>query len=140
MWRRATSRQPERIIGDAEAILIRWSYSVTQQGALHIVPSGPGLDPEELGGFLRILTDVFSGEPPKSVVFDLRRVRFLGPNWTLVLAMFIDFAQKIDAPCHVAGVHGQPAAAAALYNRSDVLSQLLRDDCDASLTDKRQSA
>jgi len=140
MWRRATDSELSQILGRAEALLGRWRYSLTSRGALCIEPVGPELAAEEIGGFLRLLLDVFSAEPPTEVIFDLGQVEHLGPSWTLVLAMMIDFAQKIDAPCSIAGVHGQPAAAASLYNRSPMVAQLLTTDSRASLNDQRLSA
>jgi|GEM_PF-1749563 len=140
MWRRASESESSQILGRAEALLGRWRYSLTARGALCIEPVGPELAAEEIGGFLRLLLDVFATEPPTEVIFDLGQVEQLGPSWTLVLAMLIDFAQKIDAPCSIAGVHGQPAAAASLYNRSPLVARLLTANQRASLNDQRRSA
>ena len=140
MWRRASKNELNQILSNAEALLGRWHFSLTTRGALLIEPAGPDLAAEEIGGFLRLLLDVFAAEPPTEVIFDLGQVEQLGPSWTLVLAMLIDFAQKIDAPCSIAGVHGQPAAAASLYNQSPMVARLLAANQRASLNNNRRSA
>ncbi|MCB9855041.1 MAG: hypothetical protein H6818_05080 [Phycisphaerales bacterium] len=130
-----------RIVEDAERTLNRWKYAVAENGGLWIRPSGPRLNTKELGGFLRLLTDVFAEDPPTEIVFNMSAVKYLGPNWTLALALFIDFAQRLNVPCHIDGIHGQPAAVANLYNRSPQVRALVNSACDGALLESaRQSA
>jgi len=51
----------------------------------------------------------------RELVFDLGRVESFGDQWTLVLAEFVRLARQTGIPCRVAALHGQPAAAAAMY-------------------------
>jgi len=129
-----------RVVENAERTLNRWKYAVAENGGLWIRPAGPRLNTKELGAFLRLLTDVFADEPPTEVVFNMDAVNYLGPNWTLALAMFIDFARQLGVPCHFDGIHGQPAAVADLYNRSPQVRALV-GACDGALLNlARQSA
>lgn len=140
MMRRDVDRNLLRIVQDAERTLNRWKYAVDENGGLWIRPAGPRLNTNELGSFLRLLTDVFAEDPPTEVVFNMSAVKYLGPNWTLALALFIDFAQRLNVPCHIDGVEGQPAAVANLYNRSPQVRALV-SACDGALLDSaRQSA
>lgn len=140
MTRKDVNRKLSRIVEDAERVLNRWRYAVSENGGLWIRPAGPRLSTKELSGFLRLLKDVFAADPPTEVVFNMNEVRFLGPNWTLALAMFIDFAQQLGVPCHIDGVQGQPAAAASLYNRSPQVRALISACDGTSLESARQSA
>ena len=108
--RRDVDRKLLGIVADAERVLSRWQYAVAENGGLWIRPAGPRLNPKDLTGFLRLLTNVFEEDPPTEVVFNLNAVRYMGPNWTLVLALFVDFAQRLNIPCHIDGARGQPAA------------------------------
>jgi len=140
MSRRDVDKRLQQVVEEAERILRRWQYSVAADGGLQIHPTGPRLQTEELGGFLRLLTDVFASEPPREIVFDMSAVRYLGPNWTLALAMFIDFAQSVGAPCRIDGARGQPAAAAAMYHRSPQVRALLSERDGTPLDSARRSA
>lgn len=49
------------------------------------------------------------------VVFDLAAVTQLGPQWTVVVALLIDFARRIPAACEMVNLSGQPAAVVAMF-------------------------
>lgn len=140
MMRREIDRKLLRIVEDAERVLTRWRYAVSESGGLWIRPEGPRLNTKELSGFLRLLTDVFADDPPTEVVFNLSAVRYLGPNWTLALALLINFAQRLNVPCQIDGARGQPAAVAALYVRSPQVRALVSACDGASFDSARQSA
>lgn len=138
--RRNLDKSLLRIVANAERMLNRWKYAVAENGGLWILPAGPRLNPKELSGFLRLLADVFAEDPPTEVVFNLQSIRYIGPNWTLVLALFVDFAQRLNVPCHVEGAKGQPAAVVSLYQRSPQVRALVNACDGASLAAARQSA
>lgn len=124
-------RKMRRIIEEAEHLLDRWAFVFAEDGSLRIRPEGPTLEARELAGFLRLLADVFKDAPPRRVVFDLGQVQYIGPRWTEVLALFIDFAERLPGRCRITSVHDQPAAAAGLYRQSRVLSELFAAVDDA---------
>jgi len=133
-------KQLAQIVEEAERLLRRWEYGVRADGGLWIHPAGPVLETRELGTFLRLLADIFAEDAPAEVVFDLSAIEYLGPRWTVALAMFIDFAQRVNAPCRIAGIEGQPAAVASLYHRSPQVRALLSGRDAALVTKERQIA
>lgn len=59
------------------------------------------------------------------VIFDFSNVKQIGPQWTVVWAMIIDFARSLNATCRVESLTGQPAATAALFRRSRELTNMI---------------
>jgi anti-anti-sigma regulatory factor len=94
-------------------------------GTLHLQPLSATLTTAELAEIIRCLSRVSVTENLKEIVFDLRHVEVIGPQWTVVLAMLIDFARRLDAKCRLISLNEQPAAAASLYRRSAELMKLI---------------
>jgi len=61
----------------------------------------------------------------QTVVFDFNGVKQIGPQWTVVWAMIIDFARGLRAECHVESLSGQPAATASLFRRSREMTSMI---------------
>lgn len=112
-------------MGKVENLLNRFCFLALDSGSMGVQPTTSTLNPGDVADVLAglLLNDVLSGL--SEVVFDLSRVETIAPNWTLVLAMLIDFARKAGMPCRVIGMQAQPAAAAAMYRMNKELRGLI---------------
>jgi anti-anti-sigma regulatory factor len=102
-------------------------------GRLWIRPLSPTLTAAELGGILQALKHSDLGSTFQQVVFDLSRVEMMGPQWTVILAMLMDFARQTAARCRIASLKEQPAAVVRLYRLSTELMRLIAWDHEARL-------
>lgn len=119
------NRKLDEALDNAEQIMARWSFAIEAGGVLAIRPTGHALAAAELSDFLQRVSAACRNEMVDEVVFDLSEVEVIGPQWTLVLALLIDFARNVDARCRVVALQGQPAAAASLYRRNRELMGLI---------------
>ncbi len=131
-------RHRREILKRTESVLDRWQFAASAEGSLWIRPSGPDLSEDDLGGFLRLLRDVCLDSPPDEIIFDLEHVDYIGPRWTVVMAMLLEFAEGLEARCLIASAHGQPAAVAEFYSRNRKIAEMICHEQDRGL--KRQSA
>jgi hypothetical protein len=110
----------------AGQVLDRWHLTVSAAGVLRIAPEGPSLAPDELASLIDRLACCENGHMLAEIVFDLGHVQRLGPRYTGVLALLIDFAQRCAASCRVESVRGQPAHVLRLYRYTPAVLSLLR--------------
>ncbi|MFQ5424990.1 MAG: hypothetical protein ACE5F9_13565 [Phycisphaerae bacterium] len=113
------------ILARADQLLARWRFAASVHGRLWVQPVSRLLSAAELVTFLKRIQRADSSVRFREVVFDLSEVETIGPQWTLVLALLVDFARRVEARCKVVSLHGQPAAAAALYRRNRELMSLI---------------
>ena len=110
---------------DGNKILNVCHLVACDNGTLHVQPLAATLTTAELAEIIGCLSRASATEGLKEIVFDLRHVEVIGPQWTVVLAMLIDFARRLDAKCKLISLNEQPAAAASLYRRSAELMKLI---------------
>lgn len=94
-------------------------------GTLHVQPLAATLSTAELAEIIRCLSRASVTDGLQEIVFDLRHVKLIGPQWTIVLAMLIQFARCFAAKCRLVSLNEQPAAAASLYRRNSELMKLI---------------
>ncbi len=61
----------------------------------------------------------------QNIIFDFSDVKQIGPQWTVVWAMIIDFGRTMNVACHVESLAGQPAATASLFRRSREITSMI---------------
>src|ERR1043166_2354161 len=88
-----------------------FAFAATATGTLEVQARGSTLSPEVTSSLLAYLSRVNILSGFSEIVFDLRNVRAITPNWTLVLAMIMNFARYAGLRCRVVGLQAQPAAA-----------------------------
>lgn len=94
-------------------------------GTLSIRPLMSRLSFEELQDVIDQLRN--DGLPAVSRIrFDFSKITELVGPWGLHFAILIRFANEIDIPVEVIGLHGQPAALAWLFRRSPQIRLLLQ--------------
>ncbi len=120
-----TARKQRIILASAEQLLARWRFAASADGRLWVQPAGRRLSAADLVTFLQRIRRADSSVRFREVVFDLSEVESIGPQWTLVLALLMDFARRVEARCTIVSLHGQPAAAAALYHHNRELMSLI---------------
>ncbi len=114
-----------KIPTEADQLLTTCLFVATDDGVLEVRPLEATLASVEFAAILRPLEDSDAVQGLKEVVFDLRNVEVIGPRWTIVLAMMIDFAQRLAARCRLVSLNEQPAAVASLYRSSPELMRLI---------------
>jgi S-adenosylmethionine:diacylglycerol 3-amino-3-carboxypropyl transferase len=102
-----------------------FAFAATATGTLEVQARGSTLSPEVTSSLLAYLSRVNILSGFSEIVFDLRNVRAITPNWTLVLAMIMNFARYAGLRCRVVGLQAQPAAAVMMYRRNVELRALL---------------
>jgi len=102
-------------------------------GRLWVQPTAATLVAAELGEILVGLSRSGVGAGSTEIVFDLSRVEVIGPQWTVILAMLMNFARQTSARCRIASLKAQPAAVVALYRVSVELMKLIVLDSAARL-------
>ena len=120
-----SSHQPRTTPTDTSDLLTTCLLVASDDGVLQVRPLESTLTGAELAAILRSLSSSDVADGLKEVVFDLRNVDLIGPQWTVVLAMMIDFARRLAAKCRLVSLKGQPAAAASLYRRNAELMRLI---------------
>lgn len=63
----------------------------------------------------------------QTVIFDFSDVKQIGPQWTVVWAMIINFGRELCVACRVESLAGQPAATASLFRRSREITSLFAE-------------
>ena len=124
MFLRCIHRTPA-ISTDGNRLLATCLLVASDDGVLQVRPLETTLTGVELAAILRSLNAAEVAQGLKEVVFDLRNVELIGPQWTVVLAMMIDFARRLAARCRLVSLKQQPAAAASVYRHSPELMRLI---------------
>lgn len=124
----------------ANRTLQQWRVDASVDGVLRIQPAGPVLRHRELADFLESVRGALDDGVIRHVIIDLARVETIGPQWTVVLAMLLDFANTVRAECHVVSLRGQPAAVAAFYQRNRAVARLVMSDDPPDAQPHRQRA
>ncbi len=86
-------------------------------GAMHVFFPGPSLGVREVDDMISALQQAIAAAAPTEIVFDFSDVEMIGPQWTLVLAFLVRFAQAVRVKCLMVSLRGQPAAVVSLYRR-----------------------
>lgn len=117
----------------AERTLQHWRFDAAADGTLWVQPAGPTLAARQLDETLQAILSAMDDDSIRCVVFDLGRVEVIGPQWTVVLALFLDFAERINAECHLTSLRAQPAAVARFYGRNPAVARLTQSDASTEL-------
>lgn len=105
--------------------LDRWQLLVSVGGPLVVRPRMELLGADELAFALSRMPARLAGLGLRNVEVDFRHVSALAPPWTPVFASLMAFARRIDVPCRVSHLWGQPREAAMLYRHNRELAELL---------------
>lgn len=96
-------------------LLDRWQIVASVRGTLSVRPLGSALHPEELAALLALLSGVCDEDFPRIVLIELGNAKIIGHQWTILLALIADFANRIGARCRLIAGNDRPVSAACLY-------------------------
>ncbi|MBN2559301.1 MAG: hypothetical protein JXQ75_00015 [Phycisphaerae bacterium] len=125
MFHGRKNKKTSTTVAGSDSILNTCHFVASESGALRIQPLGTTLTSDQMSGIISRLSHSDCVEGLKEIVFDLSHVSMIGPRWTVVFAMIIDFARKVAAHCRLVALNDQPAAAAALFRRNAELMGLM---------------
>jgi anti-anti-sigma regulatory factor len=128
-----SSNNKKRNSAESTRLLDVCDLAAAADGRLWIRPLAPILTAAELGEILPVLKTSELGATFQEIVFDLSRVEMMGPQWTVILAMLMDFARQTTVRCRIASLKDQPAAVVGLYRLSTELMRLIAWDHEARL-------
>lgn len=124
---------------DVPAVALGWMdrffLVAGDNGAIHVHALLPTLTAEEISLVLASLARPEILDGLTEITFELGCVESIPHNWTLLLAMLMNFARHVrrsesrpgrtGVRCRVVGLQAQPAAAAMLYRGNAELMNLL---------------
>lgn len=131
MFFNSTDKTTEATPDSSDNLLNTCEFTVSTDGFLRIRPLGAVLTIDRLAKIIGRLCDSDGLMDWKDIVFDLGLVEVIGPRWTVLLAMIINFARSVTARCRLVSLNGQPAAAAALYRHNTELRELIASGNEA---------
>jgi hypothetical protein len=120
-------RESQQVAVDAERILRRWNFAVHADGRLKIEPPGPELSTGDLLDFVRFFSRQRPSQRWREFTLDLRRVQRFGDNWTLLVAILLEFVRRMAISGRIVGLHDQPGAVLRLYRRTPEVAELIAD-------------
>ncbi len=96
----------------------RWQFEDSSMGVLRVLLGGPTLGVKDVDAMIVVLNERSMIDSSNEIVFDFAAIDMIGPHWTVVLAILVRFALARGIKCHMAALHGQPAAVVSMYHKS----------------------
>jgi len=120
-----TRRRQNAIIARLESVLAHATFSVNDDGVMHLQPNVAVLDGAALQTIAGLARAACDDETIREVNIDMSQVSDVGPQFTVMFASLMKLARSLNAKCRVVGLQGKAAAAASLYRTSRELMWLL---------------
>ncbi len=118
-------RRRAALVDRTPATLARaWRLAKLADGTLSVQPPGPTLGPGELAEMISHIAARPDVDQLRRVTMDLGQVRCLGPQPTIVVALFVKLARLLAGRFRLIGPSGETASVLAFYGQTLTLTRL----------------